>query len=158
MRLKRPLLERFEEKIEKTDSCWNWKSATDGRYGVFWIHGRNSYAHRLSYLFYIGSIPEDMYVCHTCDNGMCVNPKHLFIGTAKDNAQDMSKKGRCRKQDGELNSMAKLTIGDIYSIKVMAIHGMPQKDIAKKFNVKREAIGKILRGERWEKAVQYSTL
>lgn len=53
-------------------------------------------AHRYSYEYFIGPIPDDMLVCHRCDNPSCVNPKHLFLGESRDNTDDMSLKWRTR--------------------------------------------------------------
>lgn len=151
-----PLLERFEEKIDKSgaNGCWLWTSANDGRYGVFWLYGHNSYAHRLSYLFYRGDIPADMLVCHHCDVTLCVNPQHLFIGTALDNHDDMKRKGRGPRMYGHHNPQAKLTVGDIVKIRELRAQGMLQREIAQRFCVRRECISKILRGNRWGKAVR----
>lgn len=100
----KPEIERFLAKVVINDStnCWEWVgSKYRGGYGHFrrfinnkWTMGKS---HRYSYEFYnnvsIKSM-EGLVVCHTCDNPCCVNPKHLFLGTAKDNAFDMMKKNR----------------------------------------------------------------
>jgi hypothetical protein len=65
--------------------------------------------HRASWMIHHGAIPEGMFVCHHCDTPSCVNPAHLFLGTAKDNMQDCAKKGRLAVASGERNSSAKLT-------------------------------------------------
>ena len=146
-----PLPTRFEQKIDKRskNECWTWLSASSGRYGVFWFNGRNVFAHRFSYELYVGIIPDGMHVCHKCDNAMCVNPNHLFLGTAKDNVRDCSDKGRRAPQHGSFNPMAK--ISDLAVIQIRMLHevGTPQEEIAAYFGVKRQAIGKVLRGERW---------
>lgn len=146
------VLNRFEIKITKglADECWLWTSATtDGRYGVFWFNGGNVFAHRFAYELYVGVIPDGMCVCHHCDNGMCVNPSHLFLGTHKDNAADCAAKGRRKRNDGIFNPRAKLNPDDIKEIWNLWRTGMFHKDIAKRFGVGREAIGKVIRGERW---------
>lgn len=90
--------------IPVTESgCWIWVGQTSSRgYGRYRPSGdfkrQRFQAHRYSYEYYVGKIPEGMIVCHKCDEPLCVNPKHMFIGTSKDNAQDMSKKGRARNQ------------------------------------------------------------
>lgn len=71
------------------DACWNWKGAIrQGGYGYFSWFGKNYAAHRLSYQLTKGDIPKGMFICHKCNNPRCVNPSHLYIGDAKDNARD----------------------------------------------------------------------
>lgn len=90
----------FQEKVDKTDSCWNWKAYTDkDGYGIFSLQNKNHRAHKLAYLWNKGEIPEGLNVCHSCDNPSCVNPDHLWLGTQKDNQQDMAQKGRVRNQN-----------------------------------------------------------
>ena len=87
---------RFETKVKKSDDgCHTWlASRGTAGYGQFKLYDATIGAHRAAYMLYIGPIPEGLYVCHECDNKLCVNPEHLFVGTQKDNMRDMDRKGR----------------------------------------------------------------
>lgn len=78
--------ERFEEKISSKDGCWIWCGAKgNSGYGTFSLEGRMVGAHRVSYMLYVGEIPEGMEVDHICHNAPCVNPDHLRILTREQN-------------------------------------------------------------------------
>lgn len=95
------LVERFEAKCmpEPNSGCWLWLSTVTRKgYGMFRLHRseQRQRANRLAYAIYRGPIPAGMMVLHRCDNPGCVNPDHLFLGTAADNTNDMIGKGRWR--------------------------------------------------------------
>lgn len=106
--------ERFLEKVEKTDTCWLWTGFVDAKgRGRFRFNGKSVSAHRVAYEIFVGEIPAGLKVCHTCDIPRCVRPKHLFLGTQKDNMADCKAKGRIRNQ---------------HSGKVVCINGHPLTD------------------------------
>lgn len=69
-------------------------------YGCCWFNGKKARAHRVAYSLRHGDIPAGMYVCHTCDNPLCVNADHLVLGTHQDNMADAYAKGRTCVQRG----------------------------------------------------------
>lgn len=92
--LKIELLDKYI--INDVTGCWEWiQGKKNNNYGCY----NNKQAHRIFYELYIGNIPNAMYVCHKCDICYCVNPDHLFVGTAKDNARDMINKNRGRMKN-----------------------------------------------------------
>lgn len=97
-----PIRNRFWECYtpEPNSGCWIWTEETNEYgYGRFVISNTKSgsiktQAHRHAWALTNGPIPAKMCVCHTCDTPACINPSHLFLGTHKDNMQDMGRKGR----------------------------------------------------------------
>jgi hypothetical protein len=104
---KPPTLERdrvrllSHTKIEGTD-CWEWQGALTHGYGSFGLRGRTTSAPRAMWMLFCGppddfaTIPHGMDVCHTCDNRLCINPAHLWLGTRHENVLDAQRKGRLR--------------------------------------------------------------
>ena len=93
----------FAEKVRVApNGCWVWIGAKTSRgYGCvsYRSEGKKKQlaAHRLSYALHKGSFDKQNHVLHKCDNTLCVNPEHLFLGTQQDNMKDMSVKNRGRK-------------------------------------------------------------
>lgn len=114
------LKERFETKFKKIKSgCWEWIAGSRGvGYGAIKVKGKTIDAHRISYLIYRGEIPENLNVCHTCDNRKCVNPDHLFLGTHSDNMQDCSKKNRLSIQNPKVREKIKQALIELQGIKI----------------------------------------
>lgn len=94
-----PFEERFDRWVDKSGDCWQWTGSRTVSRGVPWYgktknRGRTLLAHRVAWEFANGPIPDGLDVLHRCDNPICVNPDHLFLGTHTDNMQDRLAKGR----------------------------------------------------------------
>lgn len=142
-------LEDFYRRVDRPrnpNACWLWKgrSLTGDGYGQI-MRGRKRYmAHRYSFLLHYGYLPEDKNVCHTCDTPLCVNPKHLFLGTQADNMHDRDRKGR------GTNFVPKLTNEQVQQIRELRAAGVPQSAVAQRFGVRQPTISYIDSGRIWK--------
>ncbi len=149
-----PLLVKFFNRVDKTDGCWIWKGNRSAEgYGQFSHKGTYhcALAHRVSFSIHIGAIPDGLYVCHTCDNPICVNPRHLFLGTHSDNMTDMKLKGRAAIAKGEAHRAHVLTEGQVLEIKALleqGRRGLP-RELAARYGVSRATIEGIKNGRTW---------
>lgn len=109
--------------------------------------GKSIGAHRLAYVARYGDIPDDMLVCHTCDNRACVNPDHLFLGTPQDNMTDMVNKGR--SLFGERNPKNKLSEADVMNIRRLYYDGDTASKIAVMYDTSQHYVYNIVWGKTW---------
>lgn len=135
----------FENNFDKTEGCWEWKGTLHkGGYGKF----RSLGAHRAAYEYYIDKIPKGILVCHICDNRKCVNPSHLFLGTHKDNSQDMARKLRGRH--GTKTNLSKLNESQVLEIRKMRISGKEYKEISDHFGICWGTVGTVCKNRQWK--------
>lgn len=148
------VLPRFEEKYEVCGNtgCWLWTaSLTRGGYGQFksFPGYRAGRAHIVSYVIHKGDIPEGMCVLHSCDNPKCVNPEHLWLGTLKDNSQDMMRKSRHVpvRLKGVSNPNVKLTEEQVNEIRS---DNRTATSVSKDYGVSEWTIRRIRAGSSWK--------
>lgn len=147
-------IERFWSRVDKRqeDDCWPWLGTTNQTgYGVVRLGGRYEIAHRVAWQIHNNRvIPEALFGCHSCDNPVCCNPNHIFLGTPADNSSDMVRKGRSHSPaDGGPN--AKLTRSDadaIYSLKGTR----KQLSVAEQFGVSQSTVSLIWNERIWARA------
>lgn len=147
MPIYKSLQERFEEKFipEPNSGCWLWTASYKiTGYGQFHYKGKPRNAHRVSYEIYCEPVPDNLFVCHKCDNRLCVNPDHLFLGTNQDNVDDMVSKGRNLK--GETQNNTKLTEAQVWEI---VNDKRPQKNICEEYCITRQTVYNIKTGRKW---------
>jgi hypothetical protein len=148
-----PLETRFWRFVNKTDSCWLWTGG-HGAYGLISETGnaRTLLAHRVSWEIHSGPIPDGLWVLHDCpsgDNPLCVNPAHLWLGTAQDNALDMIAKGRSPRNCGERNGSAKLTWELVRALRARRAEGASFSVLSAEFHIHKMTACDIARGETW---------
>ena len=144
---------KFWEKVKKTEGCWEWRAATFGNgYGHFAVGNQDNLAHRFSWRLKNGEIPDGLLVCHECDNRLCVNPKHLWLGTQKDNLRDMDRKGRRVNVNlrGERHGGSKLTEKQVLQMRSkFSSGGITLNELGAQFGVTGVMAGKIVRRRAW---------
>lgn len=137
--------------IKDDDDCWLWRTYCDkGGYGRFVINNQSREAHRIAWMIVYGDIPKDFCVCHKCDVPNCVNPKHLFVGTQRDNIQDCIAKDRRAKLFGSEVATAILTEQEVTKIKYRLLNKETCTAIARSYNVDRTTISKIKCNKNWQ--------
>jgi hypothetical protein len=149
-----PPLERFMDRVEKIPEagCWIWTGPVDTRsthlpYGRLWFNGTTVIAHRFAWETFVGPVPDGLIVCHRCDVPFCVNPAHLFLGTPKDNTQDMIRKGR--DMPARVAPRGKLTLEQVREIRSSSEN---QYVLASKYGVSQSAISLIKSRINWKHA------
>jgi hypothetical protein len=137
--------------------CWVWRSVHGKpvrRYGCLGRPGRRGavlYAHRISFELHHGPIPDGLYVCHRCDNPPCVNPAHLFLGTARDNVVDMAQKGRGRGFRWRPGTSARTVLTEdlVRDIRARRAAGETNKAIAAEFGIGLSVVSMAACGRNW---------
>ena len=127
--------------------CWIW-TGTPGAWGYGQVHweGSSKRAHRLSYMVFIRTIPEGLHCLHHCDNRLCINPTHLYLGTNQDNNDDMMRRGR-HKSGGSTGNWS-LNEQQAGEIKFLALEGhLTQRDIAEMYGTSQEYVSEIMLGK-----------
>jgi HNH endonuclease len=139
-------------KVGKGDECWVW---TGSQNNTHW-HGqwRNAaggieLTHRASWRLLKGAIPEGACVLHRCDNPVCVNPSHLFMGSQSDNAHDMWNKGRAKPKAnlGASHGMSKVTEEIVLAIRASSESGVA---LAKKYGIRPTTVCDIRKRRTWD--------
>jgi hypothetical protein len=139
-------MDTYTDKSAGPDGCWIWTGTLNGRgYGRVMWSNKAFLAHRKAWEETNGPIGAGLFVCHHCDVKKCVNPKHLFLGTAKDNTHDMKEKGR--GIEGETVASSKLVEAEVHLIRV---DPRPYKEIEEDFGVSQPTISQIKNYKTWK--------
>lgn len=153
----------FLERVEKTDTCWNWTmKLNETGYGQVTIFGKCEPAHRVSYEMFVGDIPENYDIRHKCDNRRCVNPEHLEVGTRQQNINDKVERNRQAKgkalaeaqsknrAKGEAHGTAKLTEVDVVEMRLLYDFGESKQNLLTKYGISTSQLNSILARRLWK--------
>jgi hypothetical protein len=149
---RKPMQTRLCEKILKDEEteCWNWLGSLNRSgypsMGITDNSGRSTTksGHRVAYEHFVGPIPPGAYVCHRCDNRVCINPAHLFLGTQKDNIKDMVSKGKTMRRN------ARLSVEAVKSIRQEYAEGVTQQELCVKYSLTAANCSMIVNRKNWK--------
>ena len=162
MRTQKPVIERVLDKVMPIpfSGCWIFTGAVNHfGYGIVGTGSRGmptERAHRITYKHFKGDIPLGLFVCHTCDVPSCCNPDHLFLGTNKDNVNDMRRKGRGSTPPrnphvvGSVHPGAKLSEDQVSEVRSLYSKGYTQQSLAEMYGVARQTISKYINYKRYK--------
>lgn len=144
----------LDHRVISSNGCWNWTGRKNHQgYGKIKSNWKYRPAHRWAYELFVGTIPEGMMVCHCCDNPSCVNPYHLFLGTAKDNSVDASNKGRLRRSRdylvGRIGKIGGPKLTEFF-IRRIRLSGDSNRSLAKRFKITHSVISRIRSGKSYK--------
>lgn len=134
------------------NGCLEWCGDTSSAgYGRIYIDNIRVYTHRYVWGMYNGRIKKGMCVCHRCDNRVCCNIEHLFLGTLADNVHDMLGKGRDRHPVGPENGRSKLNEDAVKEIRELSRSGTySQRALAKRYQVSKNTVRAAIIGKTWK--------
>ena len=145
-------LDRYTKPVK--NGCIEWTASTAGAgYGQVRIKGQGYLTHRLSWMVNNGAIPKGLRVLHKCDNKLCVNPKHLFLGTQADNIRDMMQKGRrgYTGLPGARHHKAKLTEADVLRIRrLLSETDITRAELTRVYRVSKSTIDHVANRTTWQ--------
>ena len=133
--------------------CLIWdKGKSDNGYGKIYVSGVQHQAHRWAYWFAYKRSPGELNVCHACDNPCCVNPHHLFLGTQKQNLDDMRLKGRAHKMGakGEANSSSIYSSDAVREMRARFGLGAKIRSLQDQFGGSYQSIHAIVHWRTWK--------
>jgi len=137
------------EKVDQQGpaDCWLWTAGIgESGYPEIWVNDIGYVATRIAYLDFYGKQPGALLVCHTCDNPLCMNPHHFFLGTHDDNMADRQAKGRQYK--GERHHRAILTEPQVLTI--LSLEGKStSREIAARYSVSASTVKAVWQGVNW---------
>lgn len=131
--------------IKREGDCWLYKNSSSGEYSKIRWKMKWYSAHRVSYEIHIGEIPKGKWICHNCDTPKCVNPEHLFVGSAKENRKDAVNKKRVPV--GEKNHFSKFTDIQVEEIRSLKKEGFTYERLTRIFNCSFIYVNKILKNK-----------
>lgn len=157
MEITESLVRRFWKYTIKGDEseCWNWNASTRAGYGCLKHQGKMVGCHRLSFLIHNGSIPDGLFVCHKCDNRLCVNPHHLEAISHRQNVIDGVYRGRQKRGVTAVRGsecynavLNEEIVKEVKRLRSESRIGPAQ--LSRMFSVSKDAIKQVIAGKTWK--------